>query len=60
MADYQQEFIKASGRREAMTLTAPVDGTVQQFAIHTIGGLVTLAQQLMVVVPKDNKLEVEA
>jgi len=60
MAEYQQEFIKASGRREAMTLAAPVDGTVQQLAVHTIGGVVTPAQQLMVVVPKDNKLEVEA
>jgi hemolysin D len=60
MAEYQQEFIKASGRREAMTLTAPVDGTVQQLAIHTVGGVVTPAQQLLVVVPKDNTLEVEA
>lgn len=60
MASYQQEFIKATGRREAMTLTAPVDGTVQQLAIHTIGGVVTPAQQLMVIVPKQNALEVEA
>lgn len=60
MASYQQEFIKASGRREAMTLTASVDGTVQQLAIHTIGGVVTPAQQLMVIVPKENALEVEA
>lgn len=60
MASYQQEFIKANDRREAMTLIAPVDGTVQQLAIHTIGGVVTPAQQLMVVVPKGNTLEVEA
>lgn len=60
MADYQQEFIKASGHRADMTLTSPVDGTVQQLAIHTVGGVVTPAQQLMVIVPKDNTLEVEA
>lgn len=60
MAEYQQEFIKANDRREAMTLVAPVDGTVQQLAIHTIGGVVTPAQQLMVVVPSGNSLEVEA
>ncbi len=60
MAEYQQEFIKANDRREAMTLTAPVDGTVQQLSIHTIGGVVTPAQQLMVIVPKENTLEVEA
>lgn len=57
---FHQEFIKAMGRREGMTLTAPVDGTVQQLAIHTIGGVVTPAQQLMVVVPNGNALEVEA
>jgi hemolysin D len=60
MAEYRQDFIKANDRREAMTLAAPVDGTVQQLAIHTIGGVVTPAQQLMVIVPKDNTLEVEA
>lgn len=60
MAEFRQEFIKANDRREAMTLTAPVDGTVQQLAIHTVGGVVTPAQQLMLVVPADNTLEVEA
>jgi hypothetical protein len=43
-----------------MKLTAPVDGSVQQLAIHTVGGVVTPAQQLMVIVPQDDPLEVEA
>ena len=43
-----------------MTLTAPVDGTVQQLAVRTVGGVVTPAQALMVIVPKDDALEVEA
>ncbi len=60
MGEYQQEYIKANDRRESMTLIAPVEGTVQQLAIHTIGGVVTPAQQLMVIVPKGNTLEVEA
>ena len=55
-----QELIKADSRGKLMTLTAPVDGTVQQLAIHTIGGVVTPAQPLMMVVPQDNPLEVEA
>ncbi|MBI1214337.1 MAG: HlyD family efflux transporter periplasmic adaptor subunit [Alphaproteobacteria bacterium] len=41
-------------------LTAPVEGTVQQLAIHTVGGVVTPAQQLMVIVPADARLEIEA
>ncbi|MOA07196.1 Hemolysin secretion protein D, chromosomal [compost metagenome] len=43
-----------------MALTAPVDGTVQQLAIHTQGGVVTEAQPLMVIVPSDAPVEVEA
>ena len=43
-----------------MTLTAPVDGVVQQLAIHTIGGVVTPAQALLALVPRENALEVEA
>lgn len=56
----REELIKAQSRSSLMTLTAPVDGTVQQLAIHTVGGVVTEAQQLMMVVPKDNPIEIEA
>ncbi|MDP1651357.1 MAG: HlyD family type I secretion periplasmic adaptor subunit [Rhodocyclaceae bacterium] len=60
MTSYGQELIKAESRGKLMTLTAPVDGTVQQLAVHTVGGVVTEAQQLMMVVPKDNPIEIEA
>lgn len=55
-----QELVKAESRKGLMRLAAPVDGTVQQLAVHTLGGVVTPAQTLMVVVPRDNALEVEA
>lgn len=57
---YRQELVKAESRGKLMTLTAPVDGTVQQLAVHTVGGVVTPAQPLMMVVPSDNPIEVEA
>lgn len=60
IATYSQELIKAESRGKLMTLTSPVDGTVQQLAVHTVGGVVTPAQPLMVIVPRDNPLEVEA
>ena len=37
-----------------------MDGTVQQLAVHTVGGVVTPAQPLLVVVPLDSHLEIEA
>ena len=42
------------------SLTAPIDGVVQQLAVHTVGGVVTPAQALMVVVPSESRLEIEA
>lgn len=40
-------------------LRAPVDGVVQQLAVHTLGGVVTAAQPLLVIVPIDEGLEAE-
>lgn len=59
-AGFDQEIIKANTRGKLMTLTAPVDGTVQQLAVHTIGGVVTPAQPLLMIVPQDHPLEIEA
>jgi hemolysin D len=55
-----QELIKAEQKTRLQRLAAPVDGVVQQLAIHTVGGVVTPAQSLMVVVPSDSRLEIEA
>ncbi len=57
---YGQELVKNETRGRLMTLTAPVDGTVQQLAVRTVGGVVTPAQVLMMVVPRDDALEVES
>ncbi|MDR2220326.1 MAG: HlyD family type I secretion periplasmic adaptor subunit [Methylobacillus sp.] len=50
---------KARTRQGLLILTAPVDGTIRQLSVHTLGGVVTTAQALMEVVP-DDALEVEA
>jgi hemolysin D len=57
---FTDDLAKAERRTKLQLLTAPVDGVVQQLAIHTVGGVVTPAQQLAVVVPADAALEVEA
>ena len=59
-AGVAQDVIKAEQRTKLQELRAPVDGTVQQLAVHTIGGVVTPAQALAVVVPADSHLEIEA
>jgi hemolysin D len=59
-ASLAQDAIKAEQRTKLQRLTAPVDGVVQQLAVHTVGGVVTPAQALAVVVPSENRLEIEA
>jgi hemolysin D len=60
VASLAQDVIKAEQRTSLQKLTASVDGVVQQLAVHTIGGVVTSAQQLMVIVPAESRLEIEA
>ena len=60
LAAIRLEIVKAQVRTDAQILRAPVDGVIQQLAIHTIGGVVTPAQELMVIVPDEEALEVEA
>ena len=59
-AELAEDLVKAEKKMEDQVLRAPVDGTVQQLAIHTVGGVATPAQQLMVIVPADSRVEAEA
>jgi membrane fusion protein, hemolysin D len=60
VAGLSEDLVKAEQRTKFQALTAPVDGVVQQLAVHTIGGVVTPGQALLVVVPADSRLEIEA
>ncbi len=59
-ASLAQEVTKANQKAGLQRLTSPIDGVVQQLAVHTVGGVVTPAQQLLIVVPQDHPVEVEA
>ncbi|MBC5785076.1 HlyD family type I secretion periplasmic adaptor subunit [Ramlibacter sp. USB13] len=54
-----QEHAKAVHREQLATLTAPVDGVIQQVSVHTSGGVVTEAQILMIVVPEGAQITAE-
>lgn len=56
----QQDQRRAGERSKLLKLTAPVDGTVQQLTVHTVGGVVPAAQPLMLIVPNSAQVEVEA
>ncbi len=59
VSEQSEDLVKARQKTQLQTLRAPVAGTVQQLAVHTLGGVVTPAQSLMTLVPEDARLEIE-
>jgi ABC-type multidrug transport system ATPase subunit len=51
MHELSADMVKAQHRTKLQRLVAPEDGTIQQLAVHTIGGVVTPGQTLLAVVP---------
>ena len=56
----REQFTQAKDFDAKQILYAPVDGQVKDLAINTVGGVVLEAQQLMLIVPDEVQLEVEA
>jgi hemolysin D len=59
-AESRQDALRSGSHSRLLKLTAPVDGTVQQLTVHTVGGVVPAAQPLMMIVPRQKLVEVEA
>ncbi|XXQ67417.1 HlyD family type I secretion periplasmic adaptor subunit [Neisseriaceae bacterium B1] len=57
---YNSQASKAKQRQKLLSIPSPVNGTVQELTTYTLGGVVQAAQKIMVVVPNDEKMEVEA
>lgn len=57
---YELNNRKEQLEKQIQTIKAPIDGYVNKIEIHTIGGVVTPAQELMTIVPKDSKLVIKA
>lgn len=56
----EQDLIKARKRSTHQVVKAPVSGVVQQLNVHTIGAVVQRGQKLLVIVPEDAGLEMDA
>ena len=56
----EEELTKSTSRSRLRLLTAPVDGTVQQLAVYTEGAVMKAADPILVVVPREGPLIVEA
>jgi HlyD family secretion protein len=59
VAELRERKIAAEDQLQRVNLRAPIDGTVHELTVHTLGGVVGPAEQLMLVVPQDEILMVE-
>lgn len=55
-----EEVKKADDKAALTVLTSPIDGTVAQLAVYTIGAVVKPADTLVIIVPQGEELIVEA
>lgn len=60
LADLSERRIAALDQLSRVVLRAPQDGMIHQKAIHTVGGVVSAGEQLMLIVPEKDSLVVEA
>jgi HlyD family secretion protein len=60
LAELGEKRIAAEEQLKRIDIRAPQDGVVHQLSVHTVGGVVTVGEPLMLIVPKADALEVEA
>jgi len=59
-AELVEKRVAAEDQLKRVDIRAPQDGMVHQLDVHTVGGVVSAGQQIMLVVPAADKLIVEA
>jgi hemolysin D len=57
--ELSEELVKAQDKSAQTEIRSPIDGVVEQLAVHTLRGVVMPAQRLMIVVPDTRDLTVE-
>jgi membrane fusion protein, type I secretion system len=59
-AELVEKKVAAEDQLKRVDIRAPLDGTVFQLAVHTVGGVIMSGELLMQIVPEADTLEVEA
>jgi membrane fusion protein, type I secretion system len=59
IAELQERKIAAEDQLRRIELRTPIDGIIHELSVHTVGGVVGPAEQLMLVVPSKDALSVE-
>ncbi|MBB4526535.1 UNVERIFIED_ORG: membrane fusion protein [Rhizobium sophorae] len=60
IAEYEERRGTALDQLHRLDITAPLTGRVHELSVHTVNGVIDPGQPLMLVVPENNELMVEA
>jgi HlyD family secretion protein len=60
IAEYTERRVAAEDQLKRTDIRAPSDGYVHQLNVHTIGGVISPAEPVMLIVPTNDRLELEA
>ena len=60
IGEFVERKVTAEDQLKRVDIRAPQDGTVFQSAVHTVGGVITAGEPIMLVVPEADNLAVEA
>lgn len=60
LSDLREQLVTATDQRERIDVFSPVDGIVHNQLITTIGGVVAPGQEIMQIIPRGDRLIVEA
>lgn len=60
LAELAERVVAARDKLNRIDIRAPRAGLVHELSIHTIGGVVSPAEQLMLIVPDEDKLTIQA
>jgi HlyD family secretion protein len=59
-AEMIERKVAAEDQLKRVDIRAPIDGVVLQLTVHTIGGVITAGEAIMLIVPQTDTLQVEA
>jgi membrane fusion protein, type I secretion system len=60
IGEFIERKVAAEDQLKRIDIRAPQDGTVFQLAVHTVGGVITAGDPIMLIVPEADNLSVEA
>jgi HlyD family secretion protein len=60
VAELVEKKVSAEDQLKRVDIRAPIDGSVLQLSVHTVGGVISAGEAIMLIVPQADVLEVEA